>query len=76
MEILDIVMKLIGEVEPLGCSRRDSIRLTNTESLGDLTVELIKLLQDLSFKQISHEHSVAVIGKKAQSYLNEIKEWV
>ena len=69
----EIIRKLIGPVEPLGCATRDPERLENLKELcelaGDLIIEIENLAVDC--KQ-SHEYSVQQAGKFADDYLSNI----
>ena len=72
MEIEDIVKKLIGEISPLGCSRRDEDRLNNLRKYLTLIEVLLAEVAYVSTYRDSHEHSVKEIGMTAYKFLEEI----
>ena len=74
MEIKEIVLKLIGDIQSKGCSSRDKEVLKNVDALGELVVDLFNELCFVARDQHSHESSVKEIGKKAQFWIDEIKE--
>lgn len=76
MEITDIVLKLIGNTTPKGCSNEDARILENVEELGKLTVNLVTQLDDIVGSRSSYESSVKTIGERAKFWLNEIGEYV
>ncbi len=73
MEIEDIVKKLIGEITPIGCSRRDEDRLKNLREYLTLIEILLAEVAYVSRYKDSHEHSVKEIGMTAYKFLEELK---
>ncbi len=74
MELSEIVSKLIGPVYPLGCSGQDMERLRNVNKLGELASFVIEELMMCAEHRLSHEDSRKAVGRKAQGWLDEIKE--
>jgi len=71
---LDLIIKLTGPIEPMGCSNRDAIRLENIKELGNIAAEIT---QDISYVlrfSDRHESSIIQIVKAAQAALEEIVE--
>ncbi len=76
MEIKEIVDKLIGNTDPVGCSSRDGKALENLKVKCELALALVQDLQWTARHKESYESSVKEIGEEAQKWLNELKEWV
>ena len=77
-EIADIVMKLIGEIEPVGETYTDEKRFANLLTVEN-TVDI--LLDEIRFASESKnrvEYSMQKIGRNANDYLlekyNQLKE--
>ena len=65
MELYDVVMKLTGQVMPIGDSRADEDRLNNLVELCDLVDRLHTEIDEVaSLKGLGHMASV----KKAKDY--------
>lgn len=65
MELLEIVNKLIGRIEPAGDASRDDEYFENLKAMCDLTNRLIGQIDNIAFKyKDSYEHSV----KRAADY--------
>jgi hypothetical protein len=72
MELIDVVHKLLGPIEPIGESNEDDRRLKNLEA----TIEVVdRLLCDIgSAAQDADrvEHSMRVIGQRAKQFLADV----
>ena len=75
MELHEIVMKLTGEIYPLGDSGVDERRLENLDTLPNLLDRLLGKVHRVSLSKDNHQASVAAIGKAADSYLESLSEW-
>lgn len=72
MEIKEIVNKLVGEINPLGCVSRDPQRLENLKTLCELINDLISQVDDVSFyNKDSKEHSVKLASDYAKNFLTQ-----
>jgi len=69
-----LIRKLIGPVEPAGCTETDRQRLENLKQLTDLTQRLLYDIMDVSRNRSRQEHSMKVAGTHAQTFLDEWKE--
>jgi hypothetical protein len=74
MEMIDIVKKLIGPIEPIGDSSTDEKRLENLREFIKLAREMIDGLKSVEKNSKSHMGSVSFAGKTAKVFLDEIKE--
>lgn len=74
MTLYDIVKKLNGPISPRGETNEDNKRLGNLEQLLPLVEQLLMDIRDVAECKNSREHSVREIGKKADEFLNSIKE--
>lgn len=74
MEIKEVVDKLIGDTSAHGCASRDKESLINLINKINLVYELILDLQFLARNKDSHEHSVKMIGEKADNFLKNLKD--
>lgn len=74
MTTYDVVVKLIGPIQPVGDSSKDLGRLKNLVA----TIELVnKLLYDIylaSKESERPEHSMRVIGQRAKDFLKVVKD--
>lgn len=74
MDIHEIVKKLIGPIDPVGCSRTDEKRLENLKATIDLCELLIDDILDVSnSNQSRHEASMKECGIEAAKCLRRIK---
>lgn len=49
MEMIDIVMKLVGEINPISESRTDKIRFENLKVATKLVIDLISKIDDVGY---------------------------
>jgi len=73
MEIIDIVRKLIGPIEPVGASHIDPGRLENLEAMAALVDDLIMDIHHVSKDKNRCEDSVMQCGKYADRYLASLQ---
>ena len=74
MNYYEIIKKLIGPINPIGESNQDTHRLNNIDATIEVVGELLSDIKWAANAQGSHEASVAKIGKRAQAFLDELKE--
>ncbi len=74
MNIETIVMKLIGEVRPVGEEGEDCRRLNNIKELTLLVDNLMFRINEASNFADRHEYSMKVIGIHAGDFIKELKE--
>lgn len=68
----EIILKLIGPVEPLGDSSRDPERLENLKQLAEVANELTTIMENIVFEnRHSHEASVIEIRDYADQFLKD-----
>lgn len=72
MEMIDIVRKLLGPIEPVGESNADERRLKNLEATIEVVENLLDDIRSAARSVDCFEHSMAVIGKRAKRFLDEI----
>lgn len=71
MELKDVVMKLIGPVDPVGSSHVDEVRLKNLSDLIDLTDTLIGIIDNVAYTYKDRvEYSVKQAADLAMDALN------
>lgn len=68
MELSEIVMKLIGPVEPVGCSSTDQDRLNNAIALTNLIEDLLAIVNENTHYANSYEYSVKTIGNHFKNF--------
>lgn len=74
MEIKEIVLKLVGDIKPVGCSSRDEVRLENLKTLCSLVDELVVEIDDIAYSNKgSYEHSVKEIVKYAEDFSEQLR---
>lgn len=76
MKRIDIIKKLIGEVEPYGDTNIDRERYDNLNMLGELTVDMVYMIGEVSKQKEHYAHSVSIMGKLAYEDLIVIKEYI
>lgn len=68
LELKDIVMKLVGNINPIGETNTDNDRFENLKNLCELVDDLLGKIDDVSYKnKDSREFSV----KRASDYANK-----
>ena len=79
MEFIDIIIRLIGNINPVGETNIDNERLNNLKIWIDNTDDMISELKVLSENKNSSQRSVSRAGKLAQEFLDnlaiELKEY-
>lgn len=72
MELIDVVNKLIGPIEPVGSTEIDCERYENLKTMINLVDKLIVDIRNVSFNTNRQEHSMLKAGKCASAFLNQI----
>lgn len=72
MELKDIVLKLIGEVKPVGESNEDEKRFENLKNLCSLTDDLLTVIDKIVMCKDDYRSSVNEAGKYADKFLTKI----
>lgn len=73
MEIIDVVNKLIGPIEPVGETREDERRYNNLVTITDLVWDLLQEIHETSKFVSRYEYSMKHAGNKAAMFLREVK---
>ena len=73
MEIVDVVRKLIGPIEPVGETYSDEERLENIKTMTALVDELLHDLNEVAGYRVCHEYSKKKAGEYARSFLQNIR---
>ena len=66
MELIDIVNKLIGNIEPIGDTTIDHERFENLKTYCELINEMVRKVDDVACK---NESSTLASVKKANDYI-------
>lgn len=69
MEIIDVVMRLNGPIEPQGDSRIDGVRLDNLKELCELTGLLLQRIESVATATDDHMASVKAAKTVAAEFL-------
>jgi hypothetical protein len=72
--IVEVVNKLVGDVDPIGESNEDAKRFKNLKTLCDTIDRLLIEIQFVTRNETSYEDSVKKSGKYAREFLNYIAE--
>lgn len=67
MELIDIVNKLVGRIEPIGDTSVDEERFENLKAYCDLINEMVRRVDDIAYNNINS--SLASV-KKANDYID------
>lgn len=71
--LFEIVMKLVGPVQPMGEHYADKARLENIKKLTELVDRLLYEIKDASTAADRPEDSMRAIGIHALDFLKEVK---
>lgn len=72
-KIEDVVMKLIGNVQPTGSTQVDKKRLENLEILGDVFYKLFSEISDIIYYNKNHQElSIQEAVEKARKIIDEV----
>ena len=72
MGIYDVVIKLIGPINPVGESRNDDERFENLKNMTSLVDSLLMDIKRIAEKRDSQKYSVKRAGAFAHNFLAEI----
>ena len=75
MEVYEIVVKLIGPIEPIGDSRVDENRLENMNKLQELINKLVCDIYDVSQTPHNGEHSIKKAVENSDAFMNGFKDY-
>lgn len=73
MELYDIVMKLVGPVDPVGETRADEQRLENLKKLTALTDALLCEIYSVAHNADRNESSMKAIGVRARNFMEAVR---
>ena len=74
MELYEIVMKLIGPVQPVGETRADEQRLESMKKLTELTDRLLFEIDAAAHNADRAEASMRAIGVHARDFMADVKD--
>jgi hypothetical protein len=74
MEMIDVVNKLIGRIQPIGESNEDAKRYNNLLAMCALTDQLITQIGLVSNLRNDGRGSMMKAGKYADEFLRDIKD--
>jgi hypothetical protein len=74
MEVIDVVNKLIGPIEPVADSSIDYKRLENLRAYCSVVDKMLFEIQMVANRRDSKFASVMTAGHFAHKFLNDIKE--
>lgn len=75
-QLTDTIMRLIGEVEPVGDTNVDAIRLMNMHRLQKLIEALIFEVQHVCIYSNNKEYSMKSIGEDAVNWLRDEGDFI
>ena len=74
MEIVDVVRKLVGEIEPVGETHTDGKRLANITAMTALIDELLHDISEVTAHKDSTEFSRKQAGNHAVTFIRYVCE--
>lgn len=74
MELFEIVMKLVGPVQPVGSTEEDAARLSNMKALTELTDRLLSEIAHAALSATRPEASMRKIGQHAIDFMRDVKD--
>lgn len=72
MELIDVVRKLLGPIEPVGETNEDERRLKNLEATIEVVERLLCDIGSAAQDADRVEHSMRVIGQRAKQFLTDV----
>ncbi|HAR37543.1 MAG TPA: hypothetical protein DCS09_02590 [Porphyromonadaceae bacterium] len=70
MDVYDVVVKLVGPIEPVGETNADNSRFSNIEEMTELVDRLVKDIADVArFNKDRGEYSMKRAGQHAHHFL-------
>ena len=73
MTVFDVVMKLVGQVNPIGDSTVDEKRLENMKNLVEVFEQIHTVIDEVAYKnKDAIEHSRRLIGEVANDALERM----
>jgi len=72
MEIYDVVVKLVGQIKPVGETNEDNRRFENLKVMTELIDLLICDIEGVASQKNRQEYSIGHAGKFADNYLKEL----
>lgn len=73
LEMVDIVRKLIGPIDPVGETNTDNVRFENLKSMVSLVDKLLFDINKVAPSKNRAEYSMSRAGKFADVFLQEIR---
>jgi hypothetical protein len=71
MELIDVVLKLTGPVQPAGETHTDDKRYENLKTLIELAKDIHRLIDNLAYENAKSDlFSLKRAGKEANDYLD------
>jgi len=74
MEMVDIVRKLVGAIEPVGDSCIDEKRYENLKVMTGLVDLLLGDIQSVAAYKDAHQNSLMVAGEHAHNFLQDVRD--
>lgn len=74
MEIIDVVRKLVGPIEPVADSAIDDSRMRNLQQYCLLAEKMLFDIWQVSKTKDSHFYSMKEIGEHAYKFLHQLKD--
>lgn len=72
MELKDIVLRLVGPVDPVGETNTDNERIENLKALCELAEHLVCVIDEVAYRnKDSYEYSVKRSGEYAFNFINK-----
>ncbi len=71
----EILMKLIGPIDPVGSSHVDEDRLVNLEEAIEVAHRLLSDIRVVASYKSRYEHSMMTAGKAANKFLEFLDEY-
>ena len=72
MELIDVVRKLVGPINPVGESNTDDKRFENLKAMTMLADYLIGDIDKVSVCKGAHEYSIKRAGNFADKFLSDL----
>ena len=72
MEMIDIVRKLIGPIEPVGETNADNQRFENLQVLTELVDRLVFDIDQVGMQKNRTEYSIKRAGEFADKFLTDL----
>ena len=76
IELEDMILKLIGSINPIGETNTDNERYENLKEMTELIDSLLGYVAEVYQNKDRHEYSMKRAGEHVEDFFKDIKDWL